>query len=279
MEGEERGKRRRGPPASNRKRSPPPQITPQDEGNWYDEVGDESESEDGGFGGFSVKRPQMSSTDQVEGQQLERYFEKQYHGKTTEKRDSIEEDWDETESEFSLNTLLNGYRSILLGVQSFMTALPLLIVSVIMMWVGDEIFLDGMANSTGAFLNILAVFLAICITAIALIQIVVSAVNQSLRDRQIARDGPDIPLLGWSGSLRLSGQVFSEALLTFIVTWVITILGLYMIAGGMPDLSIPTIDSDNLSAGTVLYILGSAGSLFVMIGIIPYSIKATIKRS
>lgn len=279
MEGEERGKRRRGPPASNRKRSPPPQTTPQDEGNWYDEVVDESESEDGGFGGFSVKRPQMSSTDQVEGQQLERYFEKQYHGKTTEKRDSIEEDWDETESEFSLNTLLNGYRSILLGVQSFMTALPLLIVSVIMMWVGDEIFLDGMANSTGAFLNILAVFLAICITAIALIQIVVSAVNQSLRDRQIARDGPDIPLLGWSGSLRLSGQVFSEALLTFIVTWVITILGLYMIAGGMPDLSIPTIDSDNLSAGTVLYILGSAGSLFVMIGIIPYSIKATIKRS
>ena len=279
MEGEERGKRRRGPPASNRKRGPPPQTTPQDEGNWYDEVVDESESEDGGFGGFSVKRPQMSSTDQVEGQQLERYFEKQYHGKTTEKRDSIEEDWDETESEFSLNTLLNGYRSILLGVQSFMTALPLLIVSVIMMWVGDEIFLDGMANSTGAFLNILAVFLAICITAIALIQIVVSAVNQSLRDRQIARDGPDIPLLGWSGSLRLSGQVFSEALLTFIVTWVITILGLYMIAGGMPDLSIPTIDSDNLSAGTVLYILGSAGSLFVMIGIIPYSIKATIKRS
>ena len=279
MEGEERGKRRRGPPASNRKRSPPPQTTPQDEGNWYDEVVDESESEDGGFGGFSVKRPQMSSTDQVEGQQLERYFEKQYHGKTTEKRDSIEEDWDETESEFSLNTLLNGYRSILLGVQSFMTALPLLIVSVIMMWVGDEIFLDGMANSTGAFLNILAVFLAICITAIALIQIVVSAVNQSLRDRQIARDGPDIPLLGWPGSLRLSGQVFSEVLLTFIVTWVITILGLYMIAGGMPDLSIPTIDSDNLSAGTVLYILGSAGSLFVMIGIIPYSIKATIKRS
>lgn len=277
MEGEERGKRRRGPPASNRKRGPPPQTTPQDEGNWYDEVVDESE--DGGFGGFSVKRPQMSSTDQVEGQQLERYFEKQYHGKTTEKRDSIEEDWDETESEFSLNTLLNGYRSILLGVQSFMTALPLLIVSVIMMWVGDEIFLDGMANSTGAFLNILSVFLAICLTAIALIQIVVSAVNQSLRDRQIARDGPDIPLLGWSGSLRLSGQVFSEALLTFIVTWVITILGLYMIAGGMPDLSIPTIDSDNLSAGTVLYILGSAGSLFVMIGIIPYSIKATIKRS
>lgn len=279
MEGGERGKRRRGPPASKRKRSPPTQTTPLEEDNWYGDVVDESESEDGGFGGFAVKRPQMSGTDQVEGQQLERYFEKQYHGKTAEKRDSIEEDWDETESEFNLNTLLNGYRSILLGVQSFMTALPLLIVSAIMIWVGDEIFLDGMANSTGAFLNILAVFLAVSLTAIAFIQIVVSAVNQSLRDRQIARDGPDIPLLGWSGSLRLSGQVFSEVLLTFIVTWVITILGLYMIAGGMPDLSIPTIDPDNLSAGTVLYILGSAGSLFVMIGIIPYSIEATIKRS
>lgn len=279
MEGGERGKRRRGPPASKRKRSPPTQTTPLEEDNWYGDVVDESESEDGGFGGFAVKRPQMSGTDQVEGQQLERYFEKQYHGKTAEKRDSIEEDWDETESEFNLNTLLNGYRTILLGVQSFMTALPLLIVSAIMIWVGDEIFLDGMANSTGAFLNILAVFLAVSLTAIAFIQIVVSAVNQSLRDRQIARDGPDIPLLGWSGSLRLSGQVFSEVLLTFIVTWVITILGLYMIAGGMPDLSIPTIDPDNLSAGTVLYILGSAGSLFVMIGIIPYSIEATIKRS
>ena len=279
MEGGERGKRRRGPPASKRKRSPPTQTTPLEEDNWYGDVVDESESEDGGFGGFAVKRPQMSGTDQVEGQQLERYFEKQYHGKTAEKRDSIEEDWDETESEFHLNTLLNGYRTILLGVQSFMTALPLLIVSAIMIWVGDEIFLDGMANSTGAFLNILAVFLAVSLTAIAFIQIVVSAVNQSLRDRQIARDGPDIPLLGWSGSLRLSGQVFSEVLLTFIVTWVITILGLYMIAGGMPDLSIPTIDPDNLSAGTVLYILGSAGSLFVMIGIIPYSIEATIKRS
>lgn len=279
MEEGERGKRRRGPPASKRKRSPPTQTTPLEEDNWYGDVVDESESEDGGFGGFAVKRPQMSGTDQVEGQQLERYFEKQYHGKTAEKRDSIEEDWDETESEFNLNTLLNGYRTILLGVQSFMTALPLLIVSAIMIWVGDEIFLDGMANSTGAFLNILAVFLAVSLTAIAFIQIVVSAVNQSLRDRQIARDGPDIPLLGWSGSLRLSGQVFSEVLLTFIVTWVITILGLYMIAGGMPDLSIPTIDPDNLSAGTVLYILGSAGSLFVMIGIIPYSIEATIKRS
>ena len=279
MEGGERGKRRLGPPASKRKRSPPTQTTPLEEDNWYGDVVDESESEDGGFGGFAVKRPQMSGTDQVEGQQLERYFEKQYHGKTAEKRDSIEEDWDETESEFNLNTLLNGYRTILLGVQSFMTALPLLIVSAIMIWVGDEIFLDGMANSTGAFLNILAVFLAVSLTAIAFIQIVVSAVNQSLRDRQIARDGPDIPLLGWSGSLRLSGQVFSEVLLTFIVTWVITILGLYMIAGGMPDLSIPTIDPDNLSAGTVLYILGSAGSLFVMIGIIPYSIEATIKRS
>jgi len=279
MEGGERGQRRRGPPASKRKRGPPPKAEPEEEVNWYDDVVDESDSDDGGFGGFAVKRPQMSSTDQVEGQQLERYFEKQYHGKSTEKRDSIEDDWDETESEFSLNTLLNGYRSILLGVQSFMTALPLLMTSAILMWVGNEFFLEGMDSSTGAFLNITTVFLAICLTAIALIQIVVSAVNQSLRDRQIARDGPDIPLLGWSGSLRLSSQVFSEVLLTFIVTWVITILGLYMIAGGMPDLSIPSIDSDNISAGTVLYILGSAGSLFVMIGIIPYSIETTIKRS
>jgi hypothetical protein len=52
-----------------------------------------------------------------------------------------------------------------------------------------------------------------------------------------------------------------------------------MLAGGMPDLSTPTFDADNISAGILLYILGSAGSLFVMIGIIPYSIETTIKRS
>ena len=265
MEGGGSGKRRRGPPDSTRKRAPPSD----EETEWYDDVVDESESEERGFGGFSVKRPQMSSTDQVEGQQLERYFEKQYHGKSTEKRDSIEDYWDETESEFSLGSLLNGYQTVLLGVQSFMTALPMILASVILVRGGSSL-MDSMGDSTGALL---------CLTAIAFIQIVVSAVNQSLRDRQIAKDGPDIPLLGWSGSLRLSSQLFSEVVLTFLVMWGIQIAGLYLLAGGMPELTMPTIDADNLSAGTVLYILGSAGSLFVMIGIIPYSIETIIKRS
>lgn len=274
MEGGGSGKRRRGPPDSTRKRAPPSD----EETEWYDDVVDESESEERGFGGFSVKRPQMSSTDQVEGQQLERYFEKQYHGKSTEKRDSIEDYWDETESEFSLGSLLNGYQTVLLGVQSFMTALPMILASVILVWGGSSL-MDSMGDSTGALLNIVMTFLALCLTAIAFIQIVVSAVNQSLRDRQIAKDGPDIPLLGWSGSLRLSSQLFSEVVLTFLVMWGIQIAGLYLLAGGMPELTMPTIDADNLSAGTVLYILGSAGSLFVMIGIIPYSIETIIKRS
>ena len=274
MEGGGSGKRRRGPPDSTRKRAPPSD----EETEWYEDVVDDSESQERGFGGFSVKRPQMSSTDQVEGQQLERYFEKQYHGKSTEKRDSIEDDWEETESEFSIGSLLNGSQTVLLGVQSFMTALPMILTSVILVWGGSSL-MESMDNSTGALLNIVMTFLALCLTAIAFIQIVVSAVNQSLRDRQIAKDGPDIPLLGWSGSLRLSSQLFSEVLLTFLVMWVIQIAGLYLLAGGMPELTMPTIDADNLSAGTVLYILGSAGSLFVMIGIIPYSIETIIKRS
>ena len=274
MEGGGSGKRRRGPPDSTRKRAPPSD----EETEWYEDVVDDSESQERGFGGFSVKRPQMSSTDQVEGQQLERYFEKQYHGKSTEKRDSIEDDWEETETEFSLGSLLNGSQTVLLGVQSFMTALPMILTSVILVWGGNSL-MESMDNSTGALLNIVMTFLALCLTAIAFIQIVVSAVNQSLRDRQIAKDGPDIPLLGWSGSLRLSSQLFSEVLLTFLVMWVIQIAGLYLLAGGMPELTMPTIDADNLSAGTVLYILGSAGSLFVMIGIIPYSIETIIKRS
>jgi len=274
MEGGDSGKRRRGPPDSTRKRAPPSD----EQTEWYDDVVDETDSEERGFGGFSVKRPQMSTTDQVEGQQLERYFEKQYHGKSTEKRESIEDYWDETETDFSLGSLLNGYQTILLGVQSFMTALPLILASVILVWGGNSLA-ESMGDSTGALLNIVMTFLALCLTAIAFIQIVVSAVNQSLRDRQIAKDGPDIPLLGWSGSLRLSGQLFTEVLLTFLAMWVIQIAGLYLLAGGMPELTMPTIDADNLSAGTVLYILGSAGSLFVMIGIIPYSIETIIKRS
>ena len=281
MEGGKSGKRRRGPPESKRTRSPPTRTPPEEENEeaeWYEDDVDESESGAGGFGGFSVKRPQMSGTDQVEGQQLERYFEKQYHGKSEEKRESIEDHWGQTESEFSIASLLNGYRTILLGLQSFMVALPMILVSAALVWAGQG-FLDSMADSTGALLNIVMIFLAICLTTIALIQIVVSAVNQSLREREIASDGADIPLLGWTESLRLSTQLFTEVILTFMLVWTIEVLGLYMLAGAMPDMSMPSIDPDNLSAGTVFYILGEAGSLFVMIGIIPYSIEATIKRS
>ena len=152
MEGGDSGKRRRGPPDSTRKRAPPSD----EETEWYDDVVDESDTEERGFGGFSVKRPQMSTTDQVEGQQLERYFEKQYHGKSTEKRDSIEDYWDETETEFSLGSLLNGYQTILLGVQSFMTALPLILASVILVWGGGSL-MESMGDSTGALLNIVTV--------------------------------------------------------------------------------------------------------------------------
>ena len=272
------GKRRRGPPASKRKRTPPSQAPSGEEGEWYDDVVDNSQTEERSFGGFSVKRPQMSNADQVEGQQLERYFEKQYHEKSTEKRVSIEEDWDENESEFSFKSLLGGYRTTLLGVQSFMIALPLILISAALVWGGHSV-MNSTEGSSGALLNIMMVFLAICLTTISFIQIVVSAVNQSLRERQIAKDGPDLPLLGWSGSLRLSSQLFTEVILTFLVMWTIQILGLYLLAGAIPDLSMPTIDTDNISVGTLLYMLGSVGSLFVMIGIIPYSIEATIKRS
>ena len=78
MEGGKSGKRRRGPPKSKRERSPPSRTPPEEEsegGEWYDDVVDETQPSGGGFGGFSVKRPQMSSTDQVEGQHLERYLQ------------------------------------------------------------------------------------------------------------------------------------------------------------------------------------------------------------
>ena len=281
MAGDEGGKRRRGPPDSKRKRSPPSQ-TPPDEGieggEWYDDVVDESQEGEGGFGGFSVKRPQMSSTDHIEGQQLERYFEKQYHGKSEQTRENIEDSWDETESDFTIQSLLNGHRTVLLGVQSFMIALPMMLVAMALLFAGHSV-LESMDSSTGALLNIVMVFLAICLTTIAMIQIIVSAINQSLREREVSKDGPDIPLLGWSGSLRLSSQLFGELILTFLVVWLIVIVGLYMLAGAMPDLSMPSIDPDDISAGMIFYILGAVGSLFAMVGTIPYTIESIIKRS
>ena len=281
MEGDNSSKRRRGPPDSKRRRSPPSQPTaepaPQEE-EWYDDVVDRSEIEDGGFGGFAVKRPQMSTTDQVEGQQLERYFEKQYHKKQSQQSESIEDHWDEDEPEFNIASIFNGYKTLVFGIQSFMIALPTLLLSIALVW-GGQSLMDSMGDSTGAFLNIFMTFVAICLTSIAFIQILVSAVNQSLRERQIAKDGADIPLLGWSSSLQMSSKLFSEVLLTFMAVWSLQILGLYLLANAMPDMTLPSIDPDNISVGTVLYILGAAGSLFVIIGMIPYTIEATIKRS
>ena len=281
MAGDEGGKRRRGPPDSKRKRSPPSQNPPDEGiegGEWYDDVVDESQEGEGGFGGFSVKRPQMSSTDHIEGQQLERYFEKQYHGKSEQTRENIEDSWDETESDFTIQSLLNGHRTVLLGVQSFMIALPMMLVAMALLFAGHSV-LESMDSSTGALLNIVMVFLAICLTTIAMIQIIVSAINQSLREREVSKDGPDIPLLGWSGSLRLSSQLFGELILTFLFVWLIVIVGLYMLAGAMPDLSMPSIDPDDISAGMIFYILGAVGSLFAMVGTIPYTIESIIKRS
>lgn len=281
MAGGEGGKRRRGPPDTKRKRSPPPQSVPDEGiegGEWYEDVVDEPQEGEGGFGGFSVKRPQMSNTDHIEGKQLERYFEKQYHGKSEQTRESIEDSWDETESDFSIRSLLYGHRTIILGVQSFMIALPMMLVAMTLLFAGRSV-LESMESSTGAFLNIVMVFLAICLTTIAMIQIIVSAINQSLREREVSKDGPDIPLLGWSGSLRISSQLFAELLLTFLAVWFIVIVGLYMLTEGMPDLSMPSIDPDNLSAGMIFYILGMFGSLFTLIGTIPYTIESTIKRS
>ncbi len=274
MEGDESSNPRRGPPSKRRTtRSPEPEAQ---EEEWYGDVVDQSEEK--GFGGFSVKRPQMSSTDQVESQQLERYFDKKYHKKSDETSETIEEDWGFEDTEFSLTDLLNGYRTLILGVQSFMTALPMILLAGVLVWSGNSAN-SSMADSTGAFLNITLVFIAICVTTIALIQIVVSAVNQSLRERQIAEDGADIPVLGWSQSLQFSAKIFAEVFFTFLVIWAIGILGLYLLAGGMPELTAPSIDSDDISAGTVFYLLGSAGSLFAMIGVIPYAIEATVRRS
>ncbi len=278
MEGAPSGKRRRGPPTSKREREAPLHTNTEhsEEVEWFDEIVDHSESDDGGFGGFAVRRPEMSSNDQIESQQLERYFEKRYHGKSSKHRESIEEDWDATESVFKASDLLKGHKALLMGIQSFMIGLPLLMFSGGFVWLGNSLS-ASMANTSGAITNLVMVFLGICIATIALIQMVASAVNHSLREREIALDGPDIPLLSWSESLKLGGKIFAEAFLTLLLVWGIEIIGLWLLAGGAPSLETPSIDTDNVSLGTILYGLGLCGSIFVMLGMIPYTIEATLK--
>lgn len=273
------GKRRRRPPAKRESGGTSDAYADTSEDvEWFDDIVDHSESEDGGFGGFAVRRPEMNSTDQIDSQQLERYFEQKYHGKSSERRESIEDDWDATESRFKPADLLKGHKALLMGVQSFMIGLPMLVISGVMVWGGD-FFSSTMGGTSGSIVNLTMVFLGICIATIALIQMIASAVNQSLREREIARDGADIPLLSWPQSLQLGSKIFAEALLTFLVVWAIEIAGLWLLAGGAPSLEFPSIDPDNVSLGTILYGLGMFGSLFVMLGMIPYTIEATLKSS
>ena len=274
MAREDGGPRRRGPPRSTRERSLPQEDA---EEEWYGDVVDDSE-ESGGFSSFRVKRPQMHHVDQSEGEQWERYFDKQYHSKADEKRSKIEEGWDDDEeSSIGFTSVLAGYRILNLGIQSIMFALPMILGSLVLVIVGNSVQ-DSMDNSTGLMINILLVISALSLTTIALIQIVVQSVNQSIHNRSLIVEGPDVPLLNWVGTIKLSCGLFAEMLLTFIAIWLMEFIGLYMLAGGVPELSLPSIDSDNISAGSILYMLGAAGSLIAMIGVLPYTIQATIER-
>ena len=192
----------------------------------------------------------MNSTDQIDSQQLSDILNKKYHGKSNQRRESIEDDWDATETRFQPSDLLKGYKAMLMGVQSFMIGLPLLLASGCLVWVGG-LLSTSMVGTGGSIVNLTMVFFGICIATIALVQMIASAVNQSLREREIARDGPDIPLLTWSQSLQLGSKIFAEALLTFLVVWVIEIAGLWLLAGGAPSLEFPSIDPDNV-LGTIL---------------------------
>ena len=278
MARDERTSRRRGPPSSTRERSPPSESPDEDDSEWYDDVVDDSQESDGGFSSFRVKRPQMHHADQSEGEQWERYFEKQYHSKADQKRSSIEDDWDESDATFSFTSFFSGHRILNLGIQSLMFALPLLLFSAVLVFAGNSTQ-QSMDNSTGNLINILLVICALSLTTIALIQIVVQSVNQSIHNRSLVVEGPDVPLLSWMGSFKLSIALFAEMLLTFCLVWFIELIGLYLLAGGVPELAIPSIDSDNISAGSILYLLGAAGSIIAMVGVLPYTIQATIERA
>lgn len=275
MAREEEAPRRRGPPRSTRDRAPPQEDT---EEEWYGDVVDDSE-ESGGFSSFRVKRPQMHHVDQSEGEQWERYFDKQYHSKADEKRSDIEDGWDENEEQsIGFTSVLAGYRILNLGIQSIMFVLPMLAMSFVLVIAGNSAY-ESMDNSTGKMINFLLVICALSLTTIALIQIVVQSVNQSIHNRSLIVEGPDVPLLNWFGTIKLSCALFAEMLLTFVAIWLVEFIGLYMLAGGVPELALPSIDSDTISAGSILYMLGAAGSLIALVGVLPYTIQATIERA
>lgn len=269
---------RRGPPKGKKKRAPPREAEPKqaDEEEWYEEVVDDTAGS--GFGGFAVRRPTMGQTDRAEGEQWERYFEKQYHGKADKKVARIEEGWDETEPDFSIGDLFAGHRILLQGVQALMMALPLFAVSAALVWGGRAAF-SSMDGGSGAGLQLALVLLALSLSTIAIIQVVVSAINQAMRDRAIRLDAEEIPLIGYTGSLSLAGRLFAEMFLTFCLVWGIEVAGLYMLAGGLPALGLPALDPDNISGGTVLYLLGLMGSAAAMLGVLPYAIQRAIQRA
>lgn len=220
----------------------------------------------------------MHHADQTEGEQWERYFDKQYHSKSAAKRKTIEKGWQERSENFSISSLFEGYKILNLGIQSLMFATPLIFLSLCLI-LGGNSAQNSVEGSTGLLINLILFILALCLSTISLIQILVHAVNQSLHNRSLLSDGQDVPLLGWSGTFKLSCTLFMEMLLTFVLVWSIEIIGLFLLAEGVPDLSIPAMDSDNINTGSILYLLGLAGSLVASIGVLPYTIQATMERS
>jgi len=94
-----------------------------------------------------------------------------------------------------------------------------------------------------------------------------------------SEDDGVIELLSWGKSLSAACMLFVEILLTLVIVWSVTAIGLFLLAGGMFGLPLPAVDTTHLSAGMLLYLLGVITSIIAMVGILPYAIRRSVELS
>jgi len=248
------------------------------EGEWYDEVVDQSNEDSSRFGGFAVRRPTMTGRDRVEGAEWGRYFEKSSSKDLESKKAEIESGWDEKGGTFSFSSLFAGFKTLSLGLSALLNTLPALGLAAILL-VSAPYVAGSMAGSGGLVVQFLLVMSALVITLIGWLQVIVFSVNQGLHERSVRKEKDVIELLSWGQSLSAAGKLFAEMLMSLLMVWSITAVGLFLLAGGMFGLSLPAVDTSTLSAGMLLYLLGAAGSLIVMVGMLPYTIRRSVELS
>ena len=255
-----------------------PKVTA-DDGEWYDEVVDEVAEDEGRFGGFAVRRPTMTGRDRVEGAEWGRYFEKSSSKDFKSKKQEIESGWGAKDATFAISSLFAGFKTLTMGLSAILNTLPALGLAAVLL-VGAPYAAESVSGGGGLAIQFLLALLALVVTLIGLLQVIIFSVNQGMHERSVrSEDDGVIELLSWGKSLSAACMLFVEILLTLVIVWSVTAIGLFLLAGGMFGLPLPAVDTTHLSAGMLLYLLGVITSIIAMVGILPYAIRRSVELS